>query len=360
MGVIFNFGLSQDDARSEKQFLRLVPGDRVLCLASGGEVPLDLLSGTKGIEIDAVDLDQGQLFLTRLKYLAAIHLDQLDAGVFIGYMKGNKTRRIQLYKFLEPHLSWEEQQFWEQHRELFKRGPIHAGRFETYIRKYNKLVNALLGKKHLTALMKIDEKPGQEAYFDQHFRTGLLRAIFKFAFHPRVYKNRGVVEEGLQHSHNSNMADFFFNRFRSFCVSNPAAINGYYQFTFFNEILSPDGLPDFLQEKNNLVLRAQSQNLNLYKRDIREHLEQMEDGFYNKVVLSNLSDWMSRDEMTDLLKIVLNKTKPGTRILARYIHAPILLTKEVSQHLRVDQEAADELISRERYPFYSVVAMEVV
>ncbi|MBT3243062.1 MAG: DUF3419 family protein [Bacteroidetes bacterium] len=359
MEVLFNFGLSQDDSRTEKQFLKLSEDDHVLCLASGGEVPLDLISGIKDIHIDAVDTDQNQLFLAQLKHKAAIHLDPNEAALLLGYSKGSEAIRRTLLSHLKFHLSEAEKDFWKHNIDLFNLGPIHAGRFETYIRKYNKIVSSLLGKKHLIALMGMNDRAEQEDYFDHYFRVRLLKFIFRIAFHPRIYKSRGVVEEGLQHSKTSNMAEFFYSRFRNFCVANPAAKNGYYQFTFFNEMILPEAFPDFLQVKNLNILRAQTQNLNFFKTDIMDHLKQVEDNYYSKIALSNLSDWMSCDEITSLLDIILKKVKPGARILARYIHAPIILSGDHADRFEIDYEQARDLMNKERYPFYSLIPMVV-
>lgn len=44
MSHLYNFGLSQEDERSEARALDLRPADRVLSIVSAGEMPLSLLS----------------------------------------------------------------------------------------------------------------------------------------------------------------------------------------------------------------------------------------------------------------------------------------------------------------------------
>ena len=44
MSHLYNFGLSQEDERSEARALDLRPTDRVLSIVSAGEMPLSLLS----------------------------------------------------------------------------------------------------------------------------------------------------------------------------------------------------------------------------------------------------------------------------------------------------------------------------
>ncbi len=360
MTALFNFGISQDDSRSERSFLKLQHHDRVLCIASGGEVPLDLLTAAPGLHIDAIDFDQNQLYLSQLKFKAALYLDQSDAALLIGYTAGSTSRRLELLDFLKPHMSDAERRFWQAHQGVFNLGAVHGGRFESYIRKYNGLVLALLGKKHLFRLMQFEDLNEQLAYFDRHFRIRLLKFIFKIAFHPKIYKNRGVVEEGLKHSRTSQMAEFFYSRFRDFCVSNLAVENGYYQFTFFNKIIEPRALPDYLQEDGLKQLRDNAEGLHFIKTDIQTHLSGRFNKNYSKYALSNLSDWLTRDEMEMVLLSIHQLSEPGTPVFARYIHAPISSTGRLSGLLNLDEKQAIALQARERYPFYSLVPLRVV
>ena len=69
MKPLYNYGISQEDARTERRALDIREGDRLLCVASAGEVPLNLLAmGT--VAIEAVDISRTQLFLCRLKMAA--------------------------------------------------------------------------------------------------------------------------------------------------------------------------------------------------------------------------------------------------------------------------------------------------
>lgn len=62
---LYDFGLSQDDPLSELRVLHLREGDRVLCIASAGEVPLELLvASPDSVKIDAMDIAENQLFLS--------------------------------------------------------------------------------------------------------------------------------------------------------------------------------------------------------------------------------------------------------------------------------------------------------
>ena len=72
MKAAYDFGLSQEDYQTEQAVLDLQPGDRLLCIASGGEVPLNLLCSHRDVDITAVDISAAQIHLCRLKLLAAL------------------------------------------------------------------------------------------------------------------------------------------------------------------------------------------------------------------------------------------------------------------------------------------------
>jgi S-adenosylmethionine:diacylglycerol 3-amino-3-carboxypropyl transferase len=84
VSYLYNFGLSQEDERSETLALDLRPADRVLSIVSAGEMPLSLLS--MGVaQVLAVDINPAQLHLARLKLAAACTLERSDAIRFLGY-----------------------------------------------------------------------------------------------------------------------------------------------------------------------------------------------------------------------------------------------------------------------------------
>lgn len=143
---LYDFGVSQDDPQSELKALQPLQGDRILCIASAGEVPLELLVQThKSIKIDAVDIAQTQLFLSNLKLQAAIHLDPEQAARFLGFLPADQKEREKAFNRIKSSLPAEEIGFWENNTAIFQKGPIHLGRYETYIARFAPLGRWLLG-----------------------------------------------------------------------------------------------------------------------------------------------------------------------------------------------------------------------
>lgn len=201
MGFAANFfKVVQEDARTENQLLELETGDRLLCIASAGEMPLNLLS-MQDIHINAVDTELNQIFLSKLKLAAALQFSTEKAAGFLGYLPMDNQERKNLYIQLQKNLSQEEHNFWSQHSKVIENGAIKAGRFEQYIASFRSVALLILKKSKLKQLLSCEGIKEQQSYFDSEVSTFLLKGLFKIIFHPGIYKKRGIHENRKRHSH---------------------------------------------------------------------------------------------------------------------------------------------------------------
>lgn len=354
---IYDFGVAQDDPHSELSALKLSSGDRVLCIASAGEVPLDLLlNSDASIPIDAVDIDRSQIYLSHLKLKASQNLEEWDAARFLGFLPADLNHRITWFELFEAKLPEDESIFWKEHCEIFKKGPIHLGRYGTYIARFAPIGRWLLGgSKVLQGLFECDGIAQQKAYFDEKLRSDLLKKLFRLIFHPRIYKNRGISEQGLQHMGSENIGNTFYNKFRDFCTATPARENWILQFVLFDRVIFKEALPSYLHPDEKNRLQEETGRLRLLKSSYTEILEQEDDGFYNKFALSNVSDWLSVEDFTRLLQIIAQKSGDDAAGLIRYIYTAEVSDASVKDTLGLDPEAGEELLKQDRFPFYRLI-----
>jgi len=358
MKYLYNFGITQDDVQTERKALDIKDGDHLICIASAGEVPLNLLS-CSDVHINAVDISQSQLHLSRLKMAAAIHFEPEEAARFIGYFPCRGSERMRLFRHIARNFTREESYFWREHSRLFVKGPIHLGRFERYLSMFNWLGLRILGKRKVRELLDFENVEAQRDYFDQHIDSKNIRFIFNLAFHPKIYKNRGMDAQGLRFSGERNIAAFFFGRFRSFCTSTLARENYFLQLSLFNRILFKEALPEYLMEPGIHLLRARKDQLTFNKDDISEHILKYPEGYFNKYALSNIGDWISKEEYFNLMRNIGDKAPGESKILLRYIHYPHSLPENLRDTIHVNSSVADVLESMDRYPFYSLIPMYI-
>lgn len=358
---LYDFGVSQDDPSSELRALELTPGDRVLCIASAGEVPLELLvNSDPSIEIDAVDIAPSQLMLSNLKLHAALTLEANEAARFLGYLFSDKQTREKWFEQIKGNLPEQEVQFWEDNPKIFEEGPIRLGRYETYIALFAPLGRMLLGGKHkILRLFECRNIEEQKTYFDTQFRSGLLKNLFKLMFHRRLYKNQGVSEQGLIHLGKQNIGITFYNKFRDFCTNTPVRKNWMLQFVLFNQVLFEDALPSYLLPEGRERLQNENDRLKFIKQSYTEILQNAEEERYNKFALSNVSDWLSDEDFAELMDLIIKNSGVNARGLIRYIHSPGYLPEELEHGVQLNTEWGRELLEQDRFPFYNLLPFQI-
>ena len=357
MRHLYDFGISQEDSLTECHVLDIQKDDHVLCIASGGEVPLTLLCLKPGVKITAVDISSTQLALCRLKLEAAIALPFPLNGAFLGYAYlDTKSRRDIYFDKIHPNLIKEDQDFWLKHVSAIENGVVNFGRFEGFIKRLRNILTIIIGKKNLLKLVASKDINEQQAIFDtQIARRKAVKYLFRIAFHPTVYKNRGLSSKALIHAH-ANTGQLFFNKFRNFCTATPAKTNYFLQYFLLGSCISNTAYPEYLQENSRSILRANRHNLNFKQTTMQEEIAVNTAANFNKFHLSNIGDWMSKEAFylfVDLLRSTHTyKLKLCYRFLQKNHFENNLLWNDHFDIISVNSETTD------RFPFYSVLSIQ--
>lgn len=358
---LYDFGVSQDDSRSELEALNPSPGDRILAIASAGEVPLELLiNSDRSVSIDACDISKPQIFLSNLKLQSSIQLATIEAAQFLGYLPAAPSLRNRWFQKVRENLTKTESDFWLTHPRIFKIGPIHLGRYETYMARFSPIGRLLLGgKRKLRGLFEADGISEQMEYFDTQLRSGLLKNLFKLMFHPRLYRSGGIAEQGLIHMKDESVGLTFYTKFRDFCTATPVRENWMLQFVLFNRVLFEDALPDYLHPSASERLRDEQDRLRFIYQSYTAVLETADPAYYNLFALSNLSDWLPEADFMHLMAVIGERAGKNARGLSRYIHSSGIVPSELPDSIRLDVDYGEHLLKRDRFPFYKLIPFEV-
>lgn len=356
MRHLYDFGISQEDPLTEFHVLDIQENDHVLCIASGGEVPLTLLCLRPGVKITAVDISPEQLALCRLKLQAAISLPFPQNGAFLGYAASDsKSRRETYFEKIHPHLLAEDQDFWLANLAAIEKGVINFGRFERFIKYLRKIVTVLIGKNNLLQLIACTDISAQQTVFDTQIgNRRAVKYLFRIAFHPAVYKKRGLRERALMHAP-ANTGELFFNKFRNFCTATPASMNYFLQYFLLGACTSNHGLPEYLHEKNRNILMANRQKLIFRQTTLQEELASDAACGFNKVHLSNIGDWMSEEAFDSFLRLLQHSCSEPRKLCYRFLQ---------KNHFESSTQPKDwyditpfYCETTDRFPFYSVLAI---
>lgn len=355
MTHLYNFGISQEDERTEAAALALGPDDRVLSVASAGDMPLSLLA-LGAAEVLAVDVDPSQLELTRLKLAAVCALPREDAARFLGFLPASSRRRLRWLDTVAAELPPTSAAFWRAHRAEVAGGAIWAGRFERYVRRLAPLLLALVGKRRVEDFFAAPDLAAQRRLFDRSFGRGRVRALFRVAFHPAVFRRRGMDPRSLsQRDARRSLGDQYFDQLRQMGTAVLARDNPLFQLMLLGRTSGPDAVPAYLSEVGAARVRERRGALQLHLSDLAAWLEAAPPGAFDKAHLSNVPDWLDADAFDRVLRLVCARAASPARVVWRFIHVDRPVPDDLLPVLRVDREAGRRLAATDRFPFYGVV-----
>jgi S-adenosylmethionine:diacylglycerol 3-amino-3-carboxypropyl transferase len=361
MSHLYNFGVSQEDERTEAAALRVAEGreSRVLSVCSAGEMPLCLLS-LGATRVDAVDIDERQLHLAWLKRAAALTLDRRRAIRFLGYLPATADQRRAWLARVSAELPAAARAFFDDRSDVLERGPIWVGRYERYVSRLVRLLRVPLGRRldGLFSDVSLDE---QRAYFRRMFDRPWLRAVFEAAFHPRVFARRGMDPRSLRHRGRAqpSLGRQYFEQFRALCTHTPARENHLLQLHLLGRVLSSDAVPHYLSAGGFEVVRRRIDRLTLRRLDLHAALRAAPRGTYNRFHLSNLPDWISAGGFATTMQLLAERSERDGRAVWRYIHVDRPVPDGLRGSIRVDHEEGERLGRLDRFPFYTVVPADI-
>lgn len=354
MNVLFNFGLSQEDERTEAAALELGESDCVLSIVSAGDMPLSLLAlGAR--RVTGVDVDPNQLHLCWLKAASIAVLDRETAIRFLGFMPAGAAERERCFESVARALPEASRAFWTGQREAIRGGAIWAGRYEQYVRKVVRAVRPALGRR-IDGLFACGDLHEQDDYFSRKFDRRWLRLLFRVVFHPKVFARRGMDPRSFRHrDKDQSIAEQYFSQFRSFCTRHPAQLNPHLQVHLLGKVLTADAVPAYLERDGFQRARDALGRLQLIQADLVEHIESCDRGQYSKVHLSNVPDWLPRPAFEQVMSLLADRLEPKARLVWRYLHTDYPLPESLRDRLDVDLPLGKRLKERDRFPFYDII-----
>ena len=166
MSYLFDFGISQEDPRTEQFVMNLQASDHVLSVVSGGEVPLALISMNNEIKLTAADISEPQVKLCRLKLLAAVYLEFPINGKFLGYSEFEGTCRKKIYyETIRPHLPAGDASFWDHNMAFIEKGSSMQGDLSNTLKRYDSSLTCSSAKKIFRGLFPAGPSGNKAKYF---------------------------------------------------------------------------------------------------------------------------------------------------------------------------------------------------
>lgn len=315
-----------EDPVADMTALDIRPGDRIVCIASGGCNMMSYLIAEPE-RIDAVDLSPAHVALGRLKLAAAARLDQFD-DFWRLFGRADDPANVELYeRVLAPALDREAQAWWEARRGLSRRTAMLAGNLYRFgaLGRFLGVVHALArnARVDLRRILSCTTLEDQRAVFEADIAPlfdltpvrWLARrraSLFGLGIPPAQYDKLAADGGG-------DVIPVLRERVRKLACDFPVADN-YFAWAAFNrgyQREEPRSAPPYLDRGNFSRIKAGAPRVSLMNISLTEFLAAEADASRDVYVLLDAQDWMTDAQLTALWREITRTARTGARVLFR-------------------------------------------
>lgn len=335
-----------EDTQLMLSALDIQPADVVLSIASGGCNTFAIAQKQPQI-IYAIDYNAAQIYLTQLKQIAINKLEKKELFEFLGITESKN--RIRLFQQMEPLLTHEARQYFQENLKIIKKGIIHVGKFEKYIRLFRQFILPLIhSKKTIDRLMSITDKQKQLRFYHKQWNNKRWQLIFRVFFGKTLMKKRGRSKEMFQYTTEQDVGKQYFVRAENALTQKNVAQNAYLEYLLTGNYKK--NIPDYLIGNLNNIKKYNK--ITCKTENIVIFLKQKGNNEINKYNLSDVFEAMSEEETEIAFHEILRTAKNNARLIFWNNLVKRTIPKEIAPFFYEEKEQMIELQKTDRIFFY--------
>jgi len=348
-GIVFT--RAWEDDRLDLAALAIEPGERVLCIAAAGDVPM-ALAGAGAQDVVAVDLNPAQLHLTALK-IASAALDPVERYQWFeaGRVENAAARYRQV---IRPRLADPDAAFWDRNAGAFEHDfHRHAGvgrSFQRFGRVMQVIVPSL--RRRIEAF---DDPADQQRWWRSSVEPRLFGPVTHWlARHTPALAPLAPNGHELRRMRDSGYSRAIAGRIDRVLGWTLARRHPWWRPAFSGRIADPGDGAAWLDEDVATDVASSAGAIRLVQGDLEQVLAGMPAGRLDAVSISNVPDWLDPEATARLTAALAHAVRPGGRVLVR----SILIDGGLPAHPEfVVDSAADNLVDLERTALYGRVEL---
>lgn len=327
-----------EDPELDRIAFKVKQGDTIFSITSGGCNALSFLVDDPG-KLICLDMNKYQNYLLSLKVQAFKILTYNELLEFLGVRPSE--RRIALYEKLKPGFSEEEQSYWDSKLRDINCGIIHCGRYERYMHLLKNVFRILIGESVINDLFNASSQEERLKLFNKkwdNYRWRLFCRIFLSRTFASLFFDKAFYKY-LDH-------DFSFEKYYRSAVKRAVTELPFKKNYFLAYILLgnyfENNLPPYLKSENYDLIRNRVNRIETVTSGCIDYFRSLPAGSISKFNFTNIFEWMSIDEFSDLLRETIRVATHGAIITYRN-H---LVTRHRPENM-ADQIFPDEKLSAE-------------
>lgn len=316
MSVFFkrlNYSFGNEDWCTESKALKIKPHDRVVCITASGDRPLNLLM-SECKEMVAVDLNQHQNQLLKLKAAAMYHLDFKDYLAFLENKKHLNCKKT--LQGLSHLLSQDTVRYWNDHQKDLHKGILYQGAIEKWTKSIS-FFTKVFRKEKQKRLFAFDDIEQQKLFVQQEWDSPRWKKAFGIVLNPYItrylFKDPGL-HEFLDNS--LHVGDYIYNRMNKSLEKSLAKENLLISLILLGKVL-PAGYPPYLTEQGTHSIRKRLSKLSVVTANVIDYLESVPSSSIDAFSLSDIASYMDGKNFERLTHAISRAATPNARFCIR-------------------------------------------
>ncbi len=335
--------------------LAIQAGDTCLSIASAGDNALAMLCREAG-RVIALDLNPAQLACLELRIAAYRCLDHPELLQLMGSRPSDKRRT--LYEKCHSALSKDARRFWEAHGTEIDHGIGGAGKFERYFSLFRRRILPLVhGRQRITQLLAGGDQVQRETFYDQQWNHWRWRALFKIFFSRFVMGRMGRDPSFFQYVEGDVANQILKHTHYALTALNPAD-NPYLQWILTGQHRT--ALPLALREENFDTIRERLDHIEWHLLSVEAYLEQHQGMPIHRYNLSDIFEYMSKENYHRLLQRLIDAAAPQARLAYWNMLVPRHRPEFMAQKLQPLTALSQQLYACDKAFFYMAFIVEEV
>ncbi len=337
--------------------LDITPRSCCLSIASGGDNTLALLSKSPQ-KVIAIDFNPAQIACLELRVAAYRTLTHPQLLKFIGSISAMPEERSHLYTLCRPLLTPNTRQFWDRRDREISRGIGSIGKFEGYLALFRRYILPLIHPRdRIDQLFQKKSLREREIFYRQQWNNWRWRCLFRLFF-SRFVSGRLGRDRSFYRYVERDISHYLFQRTERAIVQLDPAENPYLQWIVTGE--HPLALPYALRPENFEAIRNNLHRLEWHCLAIEDILTHQPENCINCYNLSNIFEYMSRENYENLLDRIIARSPSGSRLAYWNLFVKRRESDCFSHKLRPLSNLAHKLYLEDKAFFYQAFVIEEV
>ncbi|MCS6955017.1 MAG: BtaA family protein [Candidatus Calescibacterium sp.] len=343
-----------EDTQILLKALNIKNDGKYLSILSAGDNTFSILLH-KPSSVVGIDLNPTQIALTELKKNCIQKLEYEETIEFLGIKSSQK--RILIFNKIKDFLSNESREFFTNNTHLIEKGIIHTGKFEKYFHFFRKYILKLfLNPNKIDNFM--NNKQMREEFFYKKVQSPLGKMLFKVFFSNQIMGLLGRNRKFFKYA-SQNLAKEILNRIEAGLIFVETSNNPYLEYILKGNFVK--NLPHYLQETNfyklKQILNEHPEKLQIHKSTLMETLNNKNNIKFDGFNLSDVFEYMDKQEYTEHLQKIKQISNPKARIV--YWNMLVDRNDQI-EGIKTLEKLSNELFSNNQSFFYKKLLIQEV